>query len=311
MLKNPLKLVAVVFFTVVILFPFYPKKEPSPVVQQPPAKPLPEMGATPDFAAIGNVGEKKTAFFGFLAPAIAIENHRIQQERDFLNSMLEAESTARQNPDNLAKAEKLAKDYRYATPSEGITQSWIQAMLLRVNVLPPALVLTQAANESAWGTSRFATQANNYFGQWCYRAGCGLVPLRRTEGATHEVAKFNSAQESVAAYFMNVNRNRAYTELHAIRAELEQTGQDLKSEKTALALTQGLSHYSERGQAYVDELQAMIRHNKKYWSESCILRSLGYRQNGRHLKPRRRYAFPECQRNGRADNQGDSVLWNK
>ncbi|CCN49685.1 putative Bax protein [Vibrio nigripulchritudo MADA3029] len=268
MLKNLLKLIAAVFFTVAILFPFYPKKEPAPVVQQPPVKPLPEMGATPDFAAIGNVGKKKTAFFGFLSPAIAIENHRIQQERDFLSSMLEAESTTRQNPDNLAKAEKLAKAYRYATPSEGITQSWIQAMLLRVNVLPPALVLTQAANESAWGTSRFATQANNYFGQWCYRAGCGLVPLRRTEGATHEVAKFNSAQESVAAYFMNVNRNRAYAELRTIRAELEQTGQDLKSEKTALALTQGLSHYSERGQAYVDELQAMIRHNKKYWSES-------------------------------------------
>ena len=41
----------------------------------------------------------------------------------------------------------------------------------------------QAANESAWGTSRFARIGLNFFGQWCYSKGCGMVPKRRNTGA--------------------------------------------------------------------------------------------------------------------------------
>lgn len=132
-------------------------------------------------------------------------------------------------------------------------------------MLPEALVLTQAANESAWGTSRFATEANNYFGHWCYSKGCGLVPLQRNEGSTHEVAKFSSSQESVHRYFMNLNRNKAYQDLRGIRTELANKGEDLLTFDAATKLTEGLLKYSERGADYVTDLQAMIRHNKVYW----------------------------------------------
>jgi Bax protein len=140
-------------------------------------------------------------------------------------------------------------------------------MLSRVNVLPKALVLTQAANESAWGTSRFATKANNYFGHWCYTKGCGLVPRQRNEGSSHEVATFSSSQESVHRYFMNLNRNRAYADLRAIRAKLAAQGDNLLTTASATELTNGLLKYSERGSDYVTDLQAMIRHNEVYWQK--------------------------------------------
>ncbi|MBD1556849.1 glucosaminidase [Vibrio sp. S9_S30] len=273
MLKLLFKLAAAAFFAAAFLIPLLekdPKIESSVRADNRVSKRLPTVGVKPNFAAITNVNERKLTFFGFLNSAIAIENHRVSQERLFLLSMKHQESAFRNTASHMKRARKLAKDYHYDIPSEGMTEDWLNSMLLRVNVLPPSLVLTQAANESAWGTSRFATQANNFFGQWCYRKGCGLVPLRRNNDATHEVATFGSVQDSVFAYFMNVNRNRAYRELRTIRSQLEQSGQDLQSEKAALALIQGLSHYSERGQAYVDELQAMIRHNNKYWSEFGI-----------------------------------------
>ncbi|GAL25529.1 putative Bax protein [Vibrio variabilis] len=91
-----------------------------------------------------------------------------------------------------ATAKRLGKLYNLEPTN--VDYEWLESMLTRVDVLPEALVLTQAANESAWGTSRFAKEANNYFGQWCYSKGCGLVPLQRTEGMTHEVAKFSSPQ---------------------------------------------------------------------------------------------------------------------
>ncbi|WP_050634306.1 glucosaminidase domain-containing protein [Vibrio coralliirubri] len=221
---------------------------------------------TPNFASIEDVNEKKDTFFSFLRPSINIENKRITKERAFLTKLSES-GLSNIDSEDASYAKRLGKLYSLPVPSEGLDQAWLTEMLNRVNVLPEALVLTQAANESAWGTSRFATKANNYFGHWCYTKGCGLVPLQRNEGSSHEVATFSSSQESVHRYFMNLNRNRAYADLRAIRAKLAAQGDDLLTTSTATELTNGLLKYSERGSDYVTDLQAMIRHNEVYWKK--------------------------------------------
>ena len=220
----------------------------------------------PDFAAIEDVNKKKDTFFSYLRPSINIENKRITKERAFLTKLSEAR-LSNVDSENASYAKRLGKLYSLPVPSSGLNDAWLKEMLNRVNVLPEALVLTQAANESAWGTSRFATKANNYFGHWCYTKGCGLVPLQRNEGSSHEVATFSSSQESVHRYFMNLNRNRAYADLRAIRAKLAAKGDDLLTNQTATELTNGLLKYSERGSDYVTDLQAMIRHNEVYWKK--------------------------------------------
>ncbi len=220
----------------------------------------------PDFAAIEDVNEKKDTFFSYLRPSINIENKRITKERAFLTKLSEA-GLNNVDSEDASYAKRLGKLYSLPVPSSGLDDAWLKEMLNRVNVLPEALVLTQAANESAWGTSRFATKANNYFGHWCYTKGCGLVPLQRNEGSSHEVATFSSSQESVHRYFMNLNRNRAYADLRAIRAKLAAQGDDLLTTETATELTNGLLKYSERGSDYVTDLQAMIRHNEVYWKK--------------------------------------------
>lgn len=221
----------------------------------------------PDFAALSNAKQKKEAFFDFMRPGVMLENSRIEKERTFLTTLEKSVAEGEVDSEQLDYAQRLGKLYSYPVTESSINQRWLDEMLLRVNVLPEALVLTQAANESAWGTSRFATSANNFFGQWCYTKGCGVVPLKRSGEATHEVAKFSSVQESIHRYFMNVNRNAAYKELRIIRADRLEKGENLLSEQTATALTNGLLKYSERGQSYVDDLQAMIRHNKSFWSQ--------------------------------------------
>ncbi|WP_070971539.1 glucosaminidase domain-containing protein [Vibrio sonorensis] len=223
------------------------------------------VGNAPDFAAIDNTKEKKQAFFDFLRPGIAIENSRINKERKRLLAIQQHFEANYVSSEDMAYAQRLGKLYSNPIPATGIDERWLTSMLKSVNVLPESLVLTQAANESAWGTSRFAREANNYFGQWCYTKGCGLVPLKRSEGMTHEVAKFSSVQESIHRYFMNVNRNRAYRELRDIRSIRDMEQLAMTSPEAAVALSEGLLRYSERGEAYVKDLQTMIRHNQTYW----------------------------------------------
>ncbi|WP_052810310.1 glucosaminidase domain-containing protein [Vibrio renipiscarius] len=225
------------------------------------------VGAAPNFGAIENITVKKQSFFDYLRPGIELENQRVQKERARLLRIAGHFADEKLTGEDKDYAERLGQLYNVEVTTDGITKDWLDQMLHRVNVLPEALVLTQAANESAWGTSRFATKANNYFGQWCYSKGCGMVPLQRNDGASHEVANFKSVQESIHRYFMNVNRNRAYYDLREIRFDRQEQAKSLIDTQAAIALSNGLLKYSERGEAYVKDLQAMIRHNDKFWTD--------------------------------------------
>ncbi len=128
-------------------------------------------------------------------------------------------------------------------------------LLIKIDEVPPSLVVAQAINESGWGRSRFAQEANNLFGMWCYTPGCGLVPARRRANDKHEVKRYASIQDSVDEYLRNINRNKAYSELRALRAEQRQRLQPLSGEY----LAQGLRRYSSIGAEYVNRIRGIIR----------------------------------------------------
>ena len=224
-----------------------------------------KVGKAPDFSSIRDVRVKKQRFFDYLRPGIAFENQRVLKERKKLKHI-----AARFDKMALTVADKnylrqLATRYNVALSAGGVDKRFFEQLLSRVNVIPEALVLVQAANESAWGTSRFARKGNNYFGQWCYQRGCGLVPKQRSDGMSHEVAKFSSVQESIHRYFMNVNRNGAYKDLREQRRVRQHAGKELHSVTAAMDLADGLLKYSERGSDYVNDLKVMIRHNEHFW----------------------------------------------
>ena len=130
--------------------------------------------------------------------------------------------------------------------------------------------MAQGANESAWGTSRFAKAGNNFFGQWCYTKGCGIVPAKRDSGTKHEVRKFGNPQQSVGGYIFNLNTGRVYSLIRKMRAEARAKFTD----PSGYELAKGLIKYSQRREAYVKEIRSMISYNKlvklydvKFWKE--------------------------------------------
>jgi len=220
-----------------------------------PAAKAPMVSSIPDLRGEKDVKTKKRKFFNALRPMVEYENQRIAKQRQWLTHSKEKDSLSNQDVEMLAK---LLKSYRLSKNKDG-SVPWHE-LLKRVDTVPLELVLSQAANESAWGTSRFARKANNLFGQWCFSKGCGLVPLRRNAGSTHEVASFTSPQLSVRSYLRNLNSGRVYKDLREIRAEKREQGKTA----TAYELAAGLIKYSERGHEYVKEIRSMIKYNGKY-----------------------------------------------
>jgi len=177
------------------------------------------------------VQEKKEFFFESVYQMVVAANKQVKKEREEIKS-----ST------NLAQ---YCVKYRVKECSQ-------ENLLKKVNIIPPSLALAQAANESAWGTSRFAQKANNLFGEWCFSEGCGLVPLSRPDGETYEVEKFDELKGSVASYIHNLNSHPAYKKLRDIRDNVGVDG---------YKMAEGLEAYSARGEKYVEELQSMIEYN--------------------------------------------------
>ncbi|MBT7839099.1 MAG: hypothetical protein HN648_00590, partial [Candidatus Thioglobus sp.] len=149
---------------------------------------------------------------------------------------------------------KLKKIYKYYRVEEGD----VDTLLTRVDVIPASLILAQGAYESNWGRSRFAKYYHNFFGLWCFKKGCGIIPLKRNKTATHEVAKFSSLDKGIEYYMRSINRNSAYTTLRKIR----KNKRDTKSPITGIALAEGLENYAEIGYEYVETVQSIIRYNK-------------------------------------------------
>lgn len=216
------------------------------------AQPLPE------FATIEDTVELKQRFFEYLAPQVEAENQRVLEQRERLLEIA-VEIEAGGSPGWLDRRwlRNLAREYEVEWPSETPGEA-LETLKRRVDKVPVPLALVQAATESGWGRSRFAVEANNLFGHWCYVPGCGLVPEARRAGARHEVAEFSSVRHAVSRYLHNLNTHEAYLPLRVLRAAQRAEGEVPR----AGVLVDGLLQYSERREAYVEEIRSTIDFNR-------------------------------------------------
>jgi Bax protein len=206
----------------------------------------------PEFDKIEDVQEMKKTFFNYLLPEINKKNNEIQLLR---KRVIEKDLSTEE-------LTKLYKKYRIDKGSE------IGAILEKIDIIPPSLVLSQAALESNWGRSRFAKFYHNYFGLWCFERGCGVIPKKRDKGDTHEVAKFSSPKKAIDYYFLSINRNKSYEVLRKIRQDKRSKGQSI----SGLSLSEGLTNYAEIGYEYVDRIRRVITSNElsKYDRENGL-----------------------------------------
>jgi Bax protein len=224
----------------------------------------PKPETLPDFTGIERADVRKEAFFEFLAPIVESENERVLEQRRQLQAIAPEVSDGAPLPlMDRYWMRRLAAEYELDWPGES-REATLDLLQRRVDLVPAPLALVQAAKESGWGRSRFARMGNNLFGHWCYSRGCGIVPSRRNTGAAHEVAAFESVRQSVRRYMNNLNTHDSYLPLRRIR-EAER-----KSNVTprALSLADGLIRYSERREAYVQEIKQIIRSNRQLISEA-------------------------------------------
>ena len=190
---------------------------------------------------------QKQSFIKLVLPLILAANEELLQRRQAVKAAAKAKDR-----------EKLDQwSILYGIDSEDFDDTSLsESLLRRVDTVPVALALAQAAVESGWGKSRFAQQGNALFGQWAWTDSAGIRPL----AASNEravVRSFGSLLESVRAYMHNLNTHQNYKRFRDARYHLKSQAEKVKAGRLAAYL----DSYAEIGQAYVEKLLVIISSN--------------------------------------------------
>ena len=195
---------------------------------------------------------KKAAFVNTLLPKIKKAEKQILSDRAFIEKFFHKflftySLKARYD---MVRLIKISKKYR-------IKQMYNEhEYLQKIDLIPVSLVLAQSAVESAWGDSRFAREGNNLFGEWTWGKK-GIIPEGRDANATHRLRIFDTLDDSIARYMLNLNRHYSYKEFRSLRAEKRSHGEPF----TGLEAAETMGNYSQMREVYTRLISKVIKGN--------------------------------------------------
>ena len=199
-----------------------------------------------DIKTLGDTKQKRELFIKILLPLILNENQKITEDRKKLFKILG------KNFNTVGERVWLKRRFKeYKIDDQDLSK-----LKMRMDIIPVSLALAQAANESGWGTSRFALEGNALFGQWTWSKK-GISPKNKDPNKSHKVLQFQILKASVRAYKNNLNTHNAYQEFREARAQLRQEDKIIDG----FELAKYVKNYAAIGEKYVAILEDIIEKN--------------------------------------------------
>ena len=199
-----------------------------------------------DLKSLGNTKKKRELFIKIILPLILDENEKITRDRKKLFSIL---NKSFNTVGERVWLKRRFKEYK-------IEDKDLAKLKMRMDIIPVSIAIAQAANESGWGTSRFALEGNALFGQWTWSKK-GITPKDKDADKSHRVLQFQILKASVRAYKNNLNTHNAYKEFREARAKIREEDKKI----TGLNLVKYLKRYAADGEQYVRILKIIITNN--------------------------------------------------
>ena len=200
--------------------------------------------------------KRKEEFVNVVLPLIIDQNEKVLEERlNLLSIKKNLNKNKTLSNDDQKFVEYLSVKYLVEYKNKHKIDT-INELLIKVDIIPNSIVLAQAANESGWGSSRFAQEYNALFGEYTYNVDDGVIPAKRDEGKKHLIKYFSSLDKSIESYFININTHQAYIEFRNSRNKQRKSNNNFN----VYLLVKKLDVYAEDDK-YVDTLNSIIKVN--------------------------------------------------
>jgi len=196
--------------------------------------------------------DRRKFFIRLLLPIVLLENEKISAEHDYVMTYASKKEWGQKDCEII---KEIAQKYNIVEENQDISalseeeKEKIRYFLdHKIRPVPPAIAVGQAALESGWGTSRFVFEGNNLFGHVSPDPSKGIKP-KNWSGNQRHIRIFESILESIEAYMLNLNRNRAYNKFRWYR----------RTHPNNLSkMAEGFDKYAIIKEAYIGRLQSVM-----------------------------------------------------
>lgn len=173
-----------------------------------------------DYNRLQDADERNKLFIRILTPLALRVNAEIMAERtDMLKLREKYQKQKTLSAKELEQLENLAKKYDVFTRLKGSerTELLLNQLAIKINQVYPSFLISVAAVETAWGTSRIVREANSLYKELVWHTPEGLEPQGETEDHTYRIRIFPNLYESMKSFALKFNSNVSYEHARFLR----------------------------------------------------------------------------------------------
>ena len=192
-----------------------------------------------DYDQIKSKNDRNKIFLMIMGPLALKLKQELLAERKELQSI--AKSFKKNNdlsPDESERLEDFAQKYDVFSRLTGSRRYnlLITELLLRINVVPPSILMASAAINSDWGTSYPALNANNFYKSIEWNEDQGLPPQFPGE-EKYNSQTYPSIYASMQNYALKINSGTGYVLFRQARKEMEYREKPFSGRELAYTMT--------------------------------------------------------------------------
>lgn len=200
--------------------------------------------------------DRQALFINMILPAILRVNAEVEQERARLLSFeREYARTGRLPEAYVTEAHRIAN--KYETDDEDLSTLFARTKL-RVDFVPPSLLLALSAEMTGWGTNAFARKYNALFMEKSWD-GTGIpAEEEQKEGPRYKIKAFSTIYDAVKSFVFYLNTGSYFHPFRISRDVFRREGDKIRG----YAAASQLMNFPYKPLEYPDILQHLMESNK-------------------------------------------------
>lgn len=175
-----------------------------------------------DYNKITDEKTRNALFIKILAPLALRINQKIKKERAQLLTLNDIFEQGKElSPKQSQQLENMAKKYDVFTRLKGVerTRLLLRELLLKVEFIPPSLLITASAIETNWGTSRVVAEGNSLYKELAWHTNKGLKPIGETEDDSYRIKTYPNIYASMQEFALKINSDMKFADMRDVRKE--------------------------------------------------------------------------------------------
>ena len=175
-----------------------------------------------DYYNLKDTKKRNKLFIQILAPlALKLADETLRERYEIIDIQNEFKKNFDLTPQQEKFIEEKAQKYDIFTRLKGSRRYELifKQLLLKVDKVPPSLLIGVAAIESNWGTSRPVRLGNNLYKELAWNTDEGLKPEGENEDDSYRIKTFPDLYESMKSYALKINSDINFEYMRFLRSE--------------------------------------------------------------------------------------------